>query len=109
MATHRPLAGAGISLPAPCAGAMLPGVDLPCTRDGEVACWGPVMGADGHPVLALVVVCKHHVRPAMSYLKRSTPFPEDIEAWGLANFVEAQGMIAQQGLDLHVLTSAVAA
>jgi hypothetical protein len=105
---HRPLAGAGISLPAACAGAILPGVDFPCARDASVACWGPVVAADGHPVVALVVVCAMHARPAMAYLKRSTPNPGDIEAWGLENFIEAQGMIRSSGIDLHVLTAAAA-
>lgn len=104
MVTDRPLAGAAIELPAPCAGTMLPEVDLPCARDAEVVCWGPVTDAHGGPVMALVAVCKHHVRPAMRYMRSVTLAPESIEAWGIANFVEYQGLIAREVGDLHVLT-----
>ena len=104
MAVDQPLAGAGIVLPTPCAGPLLPGIDLRCHQDAEVACWGPVTAADGSPVVALITVCRHHVRPAMRWLKSSTLDPDGIEAWRLDVFVEHQGLIAMNGIDVHVLS-----
>ena len=91
-------------LPTPCAGDLLPGVDLRCSNDAEVACWGPVFGAELEPVVALVTVCRHHVRPALRWLKSAALDPADIEAWRLDVFVEQQGMIASHGVDVHVLS-----
>lgn len=110
MADDQPLRGVGIELPTPCTAQLLPDVDLPCRRDAEVVCWGPVAAADGSPVVAMVTVCRFHVRPAMRWLKSTTPEPDAIEAWKIDVFAEAMGLglFEKHGLDLHALRASVA-
>lgn len=93
-----------VQLPAPCAGALIPDVDL-CGRDAEAVVYGAVQQADGSGAVAWLFVCGKHVRAARRMLQASTPNPEDIDAMSIDTFLHVQGLgiFDANGVDAPVL------
>lgn len=83
----------GIVLPTPCSVGLAS--DLPCSRDADVAIWGPISDATGRPRLVVVCVCKQHVAPMRRWLNARALDPGDLDVMSLDMLVHHWGLLVE--------------